>query len=67
VSRSEIPGPSIICACGNDVLLLLVGIHNAWDMVTFLVVGDTQDKTTKEQGARGTMKPGSSRAGLALE
>ncbi len=29
------------------VLLLLVGIHNAWDTVTFIVVGDMKSATKK--------------------
>ncbi len=36
------------------VIMLLVGIHNAWDTVTFLVVLDTKTKAKTAQNAAGT-------------
>jgi hypothetical protein len=34
------PEPSLFGVAGATLLLLFIGIHNAWDTVTFLVLGE---------------------------
>ena len=41
--------PSMFLVAASTLLLLFVGIHNAWDAVTFHVLSDRRGKTKGEQ------------------
>jgi uncharacterized membrane protein len=34
-----IPGSALFALAGGSILLIFIGIHNAWDIVTYLVIG----------------------------
>jgi hypothetical protein len=40
------PKPVLFPIAGGVLLLILIGIHNAWDIVTFLVVGGRRESST---------------------
>lgn len=40
--------PALFCAAGASLLLLFIGIHNAWDAVTYHVIAITRDKAGHE-------------------
>ena len=43
------PGPAMFVIGAATVLLLFIGIHNAWDTVTYIVVDDAQQQA-KDRG-----------------
>jgi hypothetical protein len=46
IRLAAVPVESLFALAGGVVLLLFIGIHNAWDIVTYLVVGSAKDDDT---------------------
>lgn len=46
------PTPAMFVIGGAMVLLLLIGIHNAWDTVTFLAVSRNASSNTSDPGEK---------------
>jgi hypothetical protein len=42
------PLDALFALAGGVILLVFIGIHNAWDIVTFLVIGDHDEEPPKE-------------------
>lgn len=44
------PRPVLFVVGAAELLLLFVGIHNAWDIVTFHVFGKRREETGAKEG-----------------
>ena len=47
----SIPGTALVTVAGVSVVLLVIGIRNAWDTVTFIAVGNNQQNSSASEGA----------------
>jgi hypothetical protein len=45
------PGRGLYAIGAAVILLIFIGIHNAWDVVTYITVKDAQDATERERNA----------------
>jgi hypothetical protein len=48
---------ALFAMAGSAVLLLVIGIHNAWDTVTFLVVSDAQQRSEAQKSQADATAP----------
>ncbi len=49
VRLADQPGPALFATAGATLLLVFIGIHNAWDTVTYITVN--QWRFTRDEGA----------------
>ena len=57
IGLSREPTPSLFALAGGTLLLVLIGIHNAWDTVTYLAFdlrAPGRDSSAKSDDAAGT-------------
>ena len=48
---SSRPVTALFLTAGVEVLLLIVGIHNAWDTVTFITIQHLEERARKEESS----------------
>ena len=51
------PAPALFAIGAATILLVFIGIHNAWDTVTYIAVGPFQQERQQERSPASPAKP----------